>query len=398
MSFRDLSFFLTAALVLSCQALVDEGTFQDLGTEVALDKHVEEDLRLDVADVTDVAEVDLVDDIVDDETVDVAEVGDDTEDALDGEGVEIPCEPQCEGKQCGPDNCGGLCGECSTLQCPELTFHPTVQKVVGLAMGEGGHPGEALDIDNDPDTCSPAGNCEGGFNNQMSALVTQLSAFVSPDSELDKALEEGEIVVLMELAGLAMDGSEFPVNMYAAEPEAGKDVCDWQTQACDYRVLAESFDPDTCLPMVRFDNASVVGGEKLIAGGAGYFIVISIPLAEGVELSFTAGMARLEGDLAGSGDALTIDNGLIGGAVRKDDLMQAVDAVPPETMEELPVSKDMVKSLLDTFVEADVDTDDDGELDAASVGVKFNTIAGTITGVTPDVPTHCSDEGHCVPD
>jgi len=400
MNLRHLIFLLVAALVLSCQALVDEGSFggKDLEVEVALVPDIGEDLGPDVADVTDVVEVDLVNDTANDETADVVDAIDDTEDALDGEGVEIPCEPQCEGKQCGPDGCGGSCGTCSTLNCPNLFFYPTVQKVVGLAMGSGGHAGEALDIDDDPDTCSPAGDCEGGYNNQLSGLVNQLTAFVSPDDELTKALEDGQIVLLLELAGLAMDGTEFPINMYLGEPEAEKEVCDWQAEKCEYLVLPESFDPDSCAPMVSFTNATVTGGGKMVAGGSGYFIVLSIPIAEGVALSITASMARIEGDLSGEGETMTIDNGLIGGAVRKDQLMAAVDAIPPETMEELPVSQDMIKNLLDMFVQPDVDTDDDGELDAASVGIKFSTIAGTITGATSAVPTHCNDDGVCVPD
>lgn len=49
----------------------------------------------------------------------------------------------------------------------------------------------------------------------------------------------------------------------------------------------------------------------------------------------------------------------------------------------LPVSKAMLKNLLDMFIAPDLDSDNDGQEDAASVGIKFATISGTIAGVEP---------------
>jgi len=65
------------------------------------------------------------------------------------------CEPKCDGKDCGPDSCGGSCGECAegtvcvlstgkcdtAGDCTKNTFEELGQKVNFMAVGKGGHPG-----------------------------------------------------------------------------------------------------------------------------------------------------------------------------------------------------------------------------------------------------------------
>jgi len=306
------------------------------------------------------------------------------------------CVPNCEGKECGPDLCGGECGTCDPAtevcvlgtglcevagDCTKVTFEPMGLKVNYMAVGKGGHPGEALDVDGDPDTCAPVEDCEGGLNNMLSGLLGQLAQFVDADAEIAKALDEGQIVLIAESVGYKDDGSEFTMNMYIGDPVEDKAVCDFQTAVCDYTVKADSLDPVTCVPVITFDNATVTDGA-LKAGGPDAIFSVTIPIQEGIALTVTANMAQIVGDISGEGETMKLDNGLIGGAVRKDKLMEAVDYIPEDAG--LPVSKDMIKNLLDMFVKPDVDTDDDGELDAASIGIKFGAIAGKITGFTPE--------------
>jgi hypothetical protein len=35
--------------------------------------------------------------------------------------MEVPCTPDCEGRQCGGDGCGGNCGECEKIDCMTAT-------------------------------------------------------------------------------------------------------------------------------------------------------------------------------------------------------------------------------------------------------------------------------------
>jgi hypothetical protein len=298
------------------------------------------------------------------------------------------CTPDCDGKDCGIDGCGGTCGACEDGfacqdsmcveegDCSTVTFGDTVQKVVYMEIGKGGHAGEALDVDGDADTCAPAGDCEDGLNNQLSGLLGQLEQFVDADAEITNALVEGSIILVVEMKEMMTDGSEFSMNMYigeVADPE-----CDFQTANCAYLVKPDSLDPVTCKPIIAFDNTTITDG-KLMAGGPDNIFKVTIPVSEDLILDVTANMAQVTGDVVGEGDAMIIENGLIGGAVRKDKLMEAVDLIPADA--ELPVSKDMIKNLLDMFITPDVDTDDDGEMDGASIGVKYGTIAGSISGL-----------------
>ncbi len=318
-----------------------------------------------------------------------------TNETCSAEGV-CECIPNCEGKVCGPDMCGGTCGECKTdgsEVCQEGACKPKGEcvadfetpglKVNTMAVGKGGHAGEALDVDGDPATCAPEGDCEDGLNNMLSGLLGQLAQFVDADAEIAKALDEGTIVLLAEMKDMKTDGTEFTMNMYIGDPVADKATCDYQAAVCDYTVKLDSLDPVTCAPIITFDNATITAGA-LKAGGPDAIFSVTIPIQEGISLTVTANMAQIVGTVAGEGEAMTLADGIVGGAVRKDKLMEAVDYIPDDAG--LPVSKDMIKNLLDMFVKPDVDTDDDGELDAASIGIKFGAIAGKIGGFTPEEP------------
>ena len=297
----------------------------------------------------------------------------------------------CDGKSCGPDGCGGTCGECGADQActvlgqcvdgcdyENMEFDETVQKINYMSIGKGGLPGEALDVDGDPDTCAPADNCTDGLNNQLSGLLGQLEQFVDADAEIENALAEGSIILLAEMVEFIADGSEFTMNMYIGV--LGAEECDHQTVKCDYLVNPDSYDLESCLPLIAFPETTITDGQ-LVAGGPDSKFTISVPIQEGLVLAVTANMAQVVATVEGEGDDMILKDGLIGGAVRKDKLMEAIDLLPPDALEGLPVSPEMIKNLLNMFVVPDVDEDGDGELDAASIGVKFGTIAGAITSV-----------------
>jgi len=115
-----------------------------------------------------------------------------------------PCVPQCDGKECGSDGCGGQCG----------------------------HPGEALDLDGNPDTCAPLEGCEEGLDNSMSGSH-------SMDIEIPKivdfipSIEKGDIAVLLNANYVSTDCKELELGFWPAVPVSDKDACDFQTAACD---------------------------------------------------------------------------------------------------------------------------------------------------------------------
>ena len=308
---------------------------------------------------------------------------------LDGE---CTCVPNCNDVACGPDGCGGNCGDCAANevcawdgQChsdcnpDEIPFSDIVQKIVTLVFGIGGHPGEALDVDNDGATCAPPGDCEQGLDNNLSGLFGQLSAFVDVNDQMMSMVDSGGLVLLAEFLSIHYDGTPFTINMFMGEAVKPKNQCNFQTQFCEYVAYADGIDGESCKPIMWFDNSVIVDG-KLHAGGPEYKFSMMIQFLPGIPLTITLYLAQIIGDVStNQGGAITIDNGVIGGAIPKQLLLDAIDQMPDDGG--LPISKDMIKNLLNMFIVPDMDSNGDGELDAASVGMKFNAIGGSIIGV-----------------
>lgn len=181
-------------------------------------------------------------------------------------------------------------------------------------------------------------------------------------------------MVLLEHADLKTDGTPYRVNFYTAKlANAG---CDYQTQSCEYTVPASVFDVE-CKALVGFDGAKLAG-TVLTAGGPGTSFPFTIPIS-GLPLTITVYNARIKADVTLVGGAITAMKGVIGGAVPKEDIKAAVEALPPE---QFPAgfSKDTIMGFIDVLVQNDVDTNGDGSVDAASIGIPFEAIGGTITG------------------
>ncbi|MBM4353795.1 MAG: hypothetical protein FJ109_08360 [Deltaproteobacteria bacterium] len=307
----------------------------------------------------------------------------------DADVVEDACVPDCQGKQCGPDGCGGSCGSCPTA-CPAGPLGPVGQKIVKLAVGSGGYPGQSLDIDEDSTTCSPAQFCQDGIDNMLSSLTTQLLQFVDTSSELSKALEAGDVILVLESPAWNKDSSAFLLRIWGGTPNHPKETCDFQTEECDFAVSPL---PDgTCGPLAELDNARFVDGV-LTAGGVSATMKLVLPYGNGVFLTVTVHLLHLVAQEVPFGDGWALGSGVMAGAIPKNDLMEAVDSLPDDAG--LPVSKDMVKNLLDMFVKPDIDTDGDGELDAASIGLVFQTIPAVLEGLPSGLT--CQDDGLCVP-
>jgi len=206
-------------------------------------------------------------------------------------GACIPCQPDCGTAACGPDGCGGTCGECGEDtwchegvcvegECWDWLDYGTgvVHKVNVIEIGDGGLPGYALDVDENPDTCAPEGNCQDGLDNSMGGILGDLAAFIDVNLQMQEGLDSGAIILLAESVAPALDGTLFTVNMYAGEEvEADPEVCDWQTALCDYLIEPESIAQESCDPLIMFDNAAIVEGH-LTAGGLDSVFMLTLPL------------------------------------------------------------------------------------------------------------------------
>jgi hypothetical protein len=73
------------------------------------------------------------------------------------------CQPQCDGKTCGPDGCGGMCGSCGTNELCDggsCLCRPDCGTKVCGGVGCGGSCGSCTD--QGAATCGTTGACRGG--------------------------------------------------------------------------------------------------------------------------------------------------------------------------------------------------------------------------------------------
>jgi hypothetical protein len=84
----------------------------------------------------------------------------------------------------------------------------------------------------------------------------------------------------------------------------------------------------------------------------------------------------LEARVEGEADSMVWVDGVLGGAIRLADIDAWVDSLPPTL--ELPVSNQLMKNLLSTWILPDIDTGMEGILDAASVGLVFSTLSAHV--------------------
>ncbi len=265
------------------------------------------------------------------------------------------------GDVCKSAVCAGS-GACACVP----SFAKQASKLTSLQIGNGGKPGEGLDVDGSAATCAPAG-CSAGIDNELGSLA----GLVNP--QLLTAVDKGSVVLVLEYK----DFKQGPISLalYQGALDPSNPACAMQTETCSYLVSKSMVNSQTCQPMVALNGT--LTGNALSAGGKGTSFPFSLPLQGGVSLNITIFNAKIVGTVALAGGVPTTLDAILGGAVPKDSLMAAIDALPDQG---LPLPKDSLKALLDNLVSNDIDTNGDGQLDAASIGFKIKGIAAVIVG------------------
>jgi len=191
---------------------------------------------------------------------------------------------------------------------------------------------------------------------------------------LQNALDGGGVVLLFEHREFDPGGVPYTITLYIGESE--DDECDVQVEDCPYVVDKDSFDED-CQPLVALDNAAVEGAT-LSAGGPGYNFLLPLPLSDEVILEVVLYDAQVQAQITFDAGGPGKLEGLLGGAISKEAMIEAVEAVDED---KLPLDKEMIITMLDLMIMNDIDTDGNGEYDAASIGLPFVAIRGSITGI-----------------
>jgi len=265
---------------------------------------------------------------------------------------------------------GGKCtgkktGDCDV--CEVVNTH--ANKVTVLQMGTSGHPGQGLDLDDDPLTCAPSTDCSGGIDNELGILAP----FVN--SGLADSVDQGHLTYITEFVDFDKEGAPFSLNFVASYLSDTNPFCDFQYAECAYVVFQDALDVD-CNAIMAFDNATL-DGTKLTAGGTNYTFGFQASLIGGAIMVISIANAQIEAKVqfTQGGSQIFSVQGFLGGAVDKAELLDTIGKLPDDV---LPMDKEIVITMLDTLIVNDLDTDGDGTPDAASVAIRFDTIPANI--------------------
>jgi hypothetical protein len=278
------------------------------------------------------------------------------------DGLDCSVNDACAAGQCGGDMTGCVCTP---------VFQDGV-KLNSVLIGEDGTPGEGLDLDNNPATCAPSTTgCSDGIDNNLGILA----GFAN--DALAGAVADGSFMLILDLRDRLT--GPFTLGLFTGGLDPANAGCDHMTATCDYQVSPSLVNADTCEPTISLP--ATLTGDHLSAGGVGSTFPFSIPFGAGATLEITLYDARFEATVTLSGDNVVTLNGILGGAVPKQQLLDAVDLLPADALP-AGISKDLIVTFLG-LVDNDYDTDGNGSLDAATIGIKVQGIDGVVTGVTP---------------
>ena len=279
----------------------------------------------------------------------------------------VACE---DGDECTSDDLcnAGVCTSGAVTCVCEPEFGLDAVVFTTIAIGSGGRTGQALNLDNNATTCAPAGDCSGGIDNALGILAT------FANDPLAEALAGGSLSLLLDLDNIARN--PFQASLYTGDLATPDVPCDPATETCAYTVSRGSFDA-TCTPQILLPATRA--GSLVFAGGPSSVFPLEVPFGDGATLTLTLFQVRFEGTLTLEGDRIVSLEGVIGGAVRKTDLIAALNAIPPES---LPLDPAAIISALNALVATDIDTNGDGTPDASSIGLRVSGRRASIVGTT----------------
>jgi hypothetical protein len=305
-------------------------------------------------------------------------------------------------------------GACVAPGLPEdYVFSSDVSIVTSLGLAED----DPTTPDVDEGDCCFDFNGDDEPDNGLGGLLASLGSFLGDslgddgvNGMIQEQIDDGTLTILFEQVGLdsAVDDEQLTLNGFFGEMSEG-----------GYAVDPTSFIDGTSTPYIMFDNAAIAGGE--LTAGPSLFSV-TIPLGEfGFDIALDAADTEIWSNVtAGETGGLNWTDGILGGVVPMQQLVDALnglgascdclgldggdmlelkaedklgcgaalsDATPSCTEEadgSLCVGIADNKGLVCTaigIIKPDIDTDLSGKKDSFSLGLRFEGIPATITGL-----------------
>lgn len=200
---------------------------------------------------------------------------------------------------------------------------------------------------------------------------------------LNDKIVDGTVVLALEPIDYKTDNSPFDFNVLIGDVDASNAKCDVTSDSanCKYTASKLSYDiskpAGNCPSKVTFPGAKINGGKLLAKASA---FVINIPVV-GINLKLTISKPAITADVTDGTSWKSTKGARLCGVITKDDLNAAIDAVPDDLLKSIG-TKDSVKTMVGAILKPDIDGDADGVKESISVSLDFETVGGTITGIT----------------
>ncbi|MFT7625280.1 MAG: hypothetical protein ACI9WU_004471, partial [Myxococcota bacterium] len=304
------------------------------------------------------------------------EVGPDVPDVPAVIGCTEPCpiSSTCENGQCikqpsaCPNGCldGQFCnqdGNCTTSNCVlPSTFTDMAQKTDTLVLPDGEH---GCDI-----------NGDGVVDNKLGVILKLLA---NTNAQIDLQIAQGEFTWLFEAPGFNSDGDPFLVSAMSGELADPNCSPTAPTANCDYAAWDSAFSwgPDAICPAAFELEVAVNNGTMNNLGEE--TITITLPFLSGQPLTFDVMKVTLEAQIVGDQTWDATTTAMLCGAVPGPTLKTIIEQMPQYLFDDVGLTKDDAKGLVDT--QLDVDVNGDGFADSLSAATQLSTIPGRIIGI-----------------
>lgn len=292
------------------------------------------------------------------------------------------------------------------------TSYVTSMKIGGL----GATPVCGFDLDSGQENGDP--EKDNGLGTLASGLGQALGGAVDLETILDEAIQDASLTILFDWLDFdGDDDADLTIKGYygssAIEP------FDFATAAAgdgEFYVSPSSFNLATGEPLISFEGATT--GSAFLGGPSDF--VLGLPLGP-ITLTLTVSETQLAGTAAKGPKGVTLTGGELGGAVRIEELVGAINAYVDTNCDCLDLGADtslidyvddVVKPSCNTpvastcsadeicgqisqycpaiflLLSGDVDSDLDGntKFDSLSVGVCLEAAPGKINGLEPVTP------------
>jgi hypothetical protein len=315
-------------------------------------------------------------------------------------------------KDCTDDGSTCINGQCLVAGNPvDFVFTETSSVLTSLEIGGV----------SDKDDCCFDFTGDGEMDNALGKLIKGLGGVLGDtdvNAEITENIQSGGLVILFDYAGLddmTADESLTINGFYGVDTD--DDYTDNIAGTGSFLVEETSFIEGTATPVAQFVGGQIAGGK--MTGGPAKF-VLAFPIGN-IKLKATVSGTLVEANVAAgpNGKGIEFTDAKLGGYIKMDDLYNALNTYVSSSCECLGLGESPLigfnadkgkmectkieNSSCDAededqstcaqlgsfcgaallFLKPDVDSDNDDEKDAMSVGAWISATSATITGLQP---------------